>query len=77
MICAMKDDRGRKMISCREAAEIYDCEMRYIRKLCENGTLTSEKVAGSYVVDEAEVRKLASRKASGRSKKRSQGFKPS
>lgn len=76
MIAAMKDDKGRKMVSCREAAETYGCTMRYIRKLVRDGRLTHEIVAGGYVVSLDEVRQLSGRKASGRARKRSEGFKP-
>ena len=72
----MKDDRGRKLISCREAAEAYGCTMGYIRKLARQGRITHELVCGSYMVSLEEVRKLAGRKATGREKKRSEGFKP-
>lgn len=75
MIAAMKDDKGRKMVSCREAAETYGCSMRYIRKLVSEGRLTHEIVAGGYMVALDEVRQIAGRKASGRAKKRSEGFK--
>lgn len=71
---AMKDDKGRKMLSCREAAEEYGCSMRYIRKLALQGKLTHEIVGGSYLVSAEEVRKLAKRSAGGREKKRSEGF---
>jgi excisionase family DNA binding protein len=54
---AMKDDKGRKMLSCREAAEEYGCSMRYIRKLALQGKLTHEIVGGAYLVAADEVRK--------------------
>lgn len=72
---AIRDDSGKKMISCRDAAAEYGCSMRYIRKLAEQGKIDSEMLAGSYVVDAAQVKKLASRKASGRERKRSEGFR--
>lgn len=71
---AMKDDKGRKMLSCREAAEEYGCSMRYIRKLALQGKLTHEIVGGAYLVAADEVRKLAGRKSTGREKKRSSKF---
>jgi excisionase family DNA binding protein len=71
---AMKDDKGRKMLSCREAAEEYGCSMRYIRKLALQGKLTHEIVGGAYLVAADEVRKLAGRRATGREKKRSSRF---
>lgn len=70
----MKDDKGRKMLSCREAAEEYGCSMRYIRKLAFQGKLTREIVGGCYLVSAEEVRKLARRSASGRERKRSGKF---
>lgn len=76
MIALMKDDKGRKMVSCREAAETYGCSMRYIRKLALDGRLTYEIVGGSYMVSLEEVRKISGRKESGRSRKRAEGFKP-
>lgn len=78
MIVALRNDRGRKMISCREAAEAYGCSMRYIRELARKGRIASEEVGGAYVFDEAEIRKLAAQaaKAGGRHRKRSEGFKP-
>ena len=76
MIMAMKDEAGRKMLSCKEAAEEYGCTMRYIRKLAKDGRISSEVVGGAYMVAADEVRKLARRKATGREKKRAEGFKP-
>lgn len=63
------------MVSCREAAETYGCTMRYIRKLALDGRLTYELVGGTYMVSLEEVRQIAGRKASGRSRKRAEGFK--
>lgn len=65
MIAAMKNDRGRKMISCREAAEDYGCSMRYIRKLVESQKLSHEVVAGSYFVPADEVAALKAKVAQG------------
>lgn len=72
----MKDDTGRKMLSCREAAEKYGCSMRYIRKLAAEGKVASEMVAGSYVVSEADVAKLKARvaKGTGRHKPKAKRF---
>jgi len=66
------------MISCREAAETYGCSMSYIRRLARLGRLDTEEVGGSYVFDEAEVKRLASQaaKAEGRQRKRAGGFRP-
>lgn len=75
MIMAMQNESGRKMLSCKEAAEEYGCTMRYIRKLAQDGKLSSQVVGGSYMVAADEVRKLARRKATGREKKRAEGFK--
>lgn len=78
MIAFMKDDKGRKLLSCREAAERYGCSMRYIRKLAKDGTIYSETVAGSYMVSEDDVAKLKDRvgKAKGRHKRKAEKFKP-
>ena len=78
MIMALRNERGRKLISCREAAEAYGCTMSYIRRLARLGRLETEEVGGSYVFDEADVRKLASQaaKGEGRQRKRAGGFKP-
>jgi excisionase family DNA binding protein len=78
MIMALRNERGRKLISCREAAEAYGCTMSYIRRLARLGRLEKEEVGGSYVFDEAEVRKLAAQaaKGEGRQRKRAGGFKP-
>jgi hypothetical protein len=75
MIMAMKDESGRKMLSCKQAAEEYGCSMRYIRKLAQAGRLTHEIVAGSYMVAADEVKKLARRSSTGRERKRAEGFK--
>jgi len=74
MIALMKDDTGRKMLSCHDAAKLYGCSMRYIRKLALQGKLTHELVGGAYMVAADEVRKLAGRKTTGRTKKRSSKF---
>lgn len=71
----MKDDKGRKMVSCQEAAREYGCSMRYIRKLVSAGRIGSELVGRSYLVCLDDVKKLSGRKADGRLKKRSTGFK--
>ncbi len=78
MIMALQNDRGRKLISCREAAEAYGCTMSYIRRLARLGRLEHEEVGGTYVFDEAEVKRLAAQaaKAEGRQRKRAVRFKP-
>jgi hypothetical protein len=78
MLVALRNDSGRRLISCRKAAETYGCSMSYIRRLARLGRLETEEVGGSYVFDEAEVRRLAARaaKGEGRMRKRASGFKP-
>lgn len=78
MIAMMKDDTGRKMLSCREAAEKYGCSMRWIRKLALAGRVYSETVAGSYMVSEADVAKVKAKtaKGTGRHKPKAEKFKP-
>jgi excisionase family DNA binding protein len=78
MIAMMKDDTGRKMLSCREAAQKYGCSMRYIRKLAKDGEIRSETVAGSYMVAEADVasRKAKVAKGKGRHKPKASKFRP-
>jgi hypothetical protein len=78
MLVALRNDSGRRLISCRKAAETYGCSMSYIRRLARLGRLETEEVGGSYVFDEAEVRRLAARaaKGEGRQRKRASGFKP-
>jgi predicted transcriptional regulator len=78
MIAMMKDDSGRKMLSCRDAAKKYSCSMRYIRRLAKEGKIYSETVAGSYMVSEADVaaRKARVAKGKGRHKPKAEGFKP-
>ena len=77
MIALMRDDQGRRMISCREAAELYDCSMRYIRKLARDGKVASEVVAGAYVVSADDIRRLkaAVSKGTGRHKPKPRQFK--
>jgi excisionase family DNA binding protein len=75
MIMAIRDNTGRTLISCREAAELYPCSMRYIRKLVQSGRLVSQEVGGTYMVDRAEVLAISRRKATGRLRKRSEGFR--
>lgn len=77
MIVALRNDSGRRMISCRKAAETYGCTMSYIRRLARSGRLDAEEIGGSYVFDEAQVKRLAAQaaKGEGRQKKRSEGFK--
>jgi hypothetical protein len=78
MIAMMKDDTGRKMLSCRDAALKYGCTMRWIRKLALDGKVASEIVAGSYMVSEADVAKIKAKtaKGTGRHKPKATKFKP-
>jgi len=75
---AIKNDRGRRMISCRQAAEEYGCTMGYIRRMARLKRIEVETVAGRYLVNADSVRKLAAEaaKETGRRKKRAEGFKP-
>lgn len=73
---AIRDNQGRTLISCREAAELYPCSMRYIRQLVQSGRLASQEVGGTYMVDRAELLAISRRKDGGRLKKRSEGFRP-
>ena len=75
MIAIMKDDQGRKLLTCNEAAELYGCSMRYIRKLAAAGRVHSETVGRTYMVAEDDVKRLASRQDGGRLRKRSSGHK--
>lgn len=72
---AIRDNQGRTLISCREAAELYPCSMGYIRRLVRDGRLSSQEVGGTYMVDRAEVLTISRRKDTGRLKKRSEGFR--
>lgn len=74
----MRDDKGRKLLSCREAAERYGCSMRYIRKLAQDGKVYSETVAGSYMVAADDVAKIKARvsKGTGRHKPKAEKFRP-
>lgn len=71
---SLKDEKGRRMVSCREAAQEYGCTMRYLRALAKQGRVHTEFVGGAYLFDLDEVRRLASRKVGGRERKRSEGF---
>lgn len=77
MIALMKDDKGLKMLPCREAAELYGCSMGYIRELARKGRVRSEMKGHTYFVSAEDIRTLAKRKDGGRRRKRAQGFKPS
>lgn len=72
----MKNDTGRKLLTCRDAAEKYGCSMRYIRKLAKDGQVYAEMVAGSYMVSEADLasRKAKVAKGKGRHKPKAQRF---
>lgn len=74
----MKDDKGRKLLSCHDAAKKYGCSMRYIRRLAKDGEIYSETVAGSYMVAEDDVAKRKARvaKGKGRHKPKAEKFRP-
>ena len=78
MVVAVKNEKGIRLIDCRKAADTYGCTMSYIRRLARDGRLDSQVVAGSYLFDETQVRRLAAEAAGGkgRHKKRAGGFKP-
>jgi hypothetical protein len=78
MIALMKDDTGRKMLSCHDAAAKYGCSMRWIRRLAQEGKVYSEVVGGSYMVSEADLAKLKAKvaKGKGRHKPKAQEFRP-
>ena len=71
---AVKNESGRELVPCSEAAEVYDCTMSYMRRLAREGRVRTEEHAGIWWFDIEDVRKLASRPDGGRKKKRSQGF---
>jgi excisionase family DNA binding protein len=77
MIALMKDDTGRKMLSCHDAAKLYGCSMRYMRRLALEGKLASETVGGSYFVSEADVKRLKAQvaKGKGRHKPKAEQFR--
>lgn len=51
---------GRKVISCRQAAELLDVTMGRVRQMAQAGQLWSEHVtARALILDEAEVKKFA------------------
>lgn len=49
----------RTLITCQDAAKLYGCTMRYIRKLAQDGRIYSQSVGRAYLVDAAEIKKLA------------------
>jgi hypothetical protein len=71
---AVKNENGREIVSCSEAAKVYDCSMSYMRRLARDERVRTEEHAGTWWFDLEDVRKLASRTDKGRKKKRSQGF---
>lgn len=74
---AIADETGTRMIDCREAARRYGCTMRYIRQLAQDGKLPYQLVGGCYVFPADEVDRLRreAAKATGRERKRAEGFK--
>jgi excisionase family DNA binding protein len=75
---ALRDNAGRELIDCREAARRYGCTMRYIRALVTRGTLSAEIAGGTYLLDAAQVEGLKKRvaKGKGRNRPRADKFKP-
>jgi hypothetical protein len=71
---AVKNEKGREMVSCSDAAEAYGCTMSYMRRLAREDRVRTEEHAGVWWFDIEDVRKLAGRTEGGRKKKRSQGF---
>jgi len=71
---AVKNEKGREMVPCSEAAEAYGCTMSYMRRLAREERVRTEEHAGVWWFDIEDVRKLADRSDEGRKKKRSQGF---
>ena len=71
---AVKNENGREIVSCSEAAEAYGCTMSYMRRLAREDRVRTEEHAGVWWFDIEDVRKLAGRSDGGRKKKRSQGF---
>jgi hypothetical protein len=71
---AVKNESGRELVPCSEAAEAYGCTMSYMRRLARDERVRTEEHAGIWWFDIEDVRKLASRTDGGRKKKRSQGF---
>jgi predicted oxidoreductase len=76
MIAMMKDDSGRKMLSCQDAAKLYDCSMRYMRRLALKGKVGSEIIGGAYFVSEDDVNRLKAevQKGTGRFKAKERKF---
>lgn len=72
----MRDDTGRKLISCHDAAKLYGCSMRYMRRLAKDGKVGSESVGGSYLVSESDVKRLKAEvsKGTGRHKPKDRKF---
>ena len=58
MTTAIKLD-GRNLVTCHEAAKIYGCSMRYMRRLASTGRVYSQTLGRTYLVDRDEVQKLA------------------
>ena len=51
---------GRSLITCQDAAKLYGCSMGYIRRLARDGKVFAATVGRTYLVDRAELKKLAS-----------------
>ena len=77
MIMSISNTSGRKLLSCREAAQEYGCSMAYIRRLAREKKLEQESIGGTYFVTAVSLRRLAAKaeKGTGRARKRAEGFK--
>jgi excisionase family DNA binding protein len=49
----------RTLITCQDAAKLYGCTMGYIRRLARDGRVFGQLIGRTYLVDAAEVKKLA------------------
>jgi excisionase family DNA binding protein len=78
MSVAIINETGTKMIDCREAARRYGCTMRYIRRLAADGRLSYEVAGGTYLLSASDIEQLkrGAAAATGREKKRAEGFQP-
>ena len=58
MTTTLKID-GRTLVTCQDAAKIYGCSMRYMRRLASTGRVYSQTLGRTYLVDRDEVQRLA------------------
>lgn len=72
----LADQTGKRVIDCREAARRYGCTRRYIRQLAQDAKPPYKMVGGCYVfrANEVDNLKLEAAKATGRKRKRAEGF---